>query len=147
MQKEYKGYNGMLILTDTGVVIKRGIGGFVFGGMMLRGTKTIPYGSIVAVQYKKAGFTAGYLQLTLKGGSEAKGGLFQSTMDENSINFYQKSNASFEEAKSLIEQKIGSADNIKTSVADELEKLASLKEKGIITQDEFNAKKKQLLGL
>jgi predicted Zn-dependent peptidase len=68
-------------------------------------------------------------------------------MDENGINFYQKSNASFEEAKSLIEQKIGSANNIKTSVADELEKLASLKEKGIITQDEFNAKKKQLLGL
>lgn len=33
------------------------------------------------------------------------------------------------------------------SNADELEKLAALKEKGIITQDEFDAKKKQLLGL
>ena len=29
----------------------------------------------------------------------------------------------------------------------ELEKLASLKDKGIITQEEFNAKKKQILGL
>lgn len=33
------------------------------------------------------------------------------------------------------------------SVADELTKLATLKEQGILTQDEFDAKKKQLLGL
>ncbi len=33
------------------------------------------------------------------------------------------------------------------SVADELTKLASLKEQGILTQTEFDAKKKQLLGL
>lgn len=33
------------------------------------------------------------------------------------------------------------------SVADELTKLASLKEQGILTQEEFDAKKKQLLGL
>jgi uncharacterized protein YwgA len=30
---------------------------------------------------------------------------------------------------------------------EQLEKLASLKDKGIITEEEFNAKKKQLLGL
>lgn len=36
---------------------------------------------------------------------------------------------------------------VQSSGADELEKLAALKEKGIITQAEFNAKKKQLLGL
>ena len=30
---------------------------------------------------------------------------------------------------------------------DELEKLAGLKEKGVITEDEFEAKKKQLMGL
>jgi hypothetical protein len=34
-----------------------------------------------------------------------------------------------------------------TSNLDELEKLAGLKEKGIITEEEFNQKKKQLLGL
>jgi len=36
-----------------------------------------------------------------------------------------------------------SQDNI--SVADELEKLASLKERGILTEDEFTTKKAQLL--
>ncbi len=33
------------------------------------------------------------------------------------------------------------------SAADELEKLAALKEQGVLTQEEFDAKKKQLLGL
>ncbi|WP_207748316.1 SHOCT domain-containing protein [Clostridium beijerinckii] len=33
------------------------------------------------------------------------------------------------------------------SVADEIRKLAELKEQGILTEDEFSSKKKQLLGL
>jgi len=37
--------------------------------------------------------------------------------------------------------------NVKTSSLDELEKLAALKEKGIITEEEFNHKKKQILGM
>ncbi len=36
---------------------------------------------------------------------------------------------------------------IQDSVADELSKLAALKEKGILTDEEFATKKKQLLGL
>ena len=83
MSVEYKGYNGTILLTDTGVIIKRGAKGFLLGGGKLRGDKTIPYNSIVAVQLKKAGLTAGYLQLTLKGGSEAKGGLRSSRKRSN----------------------------------------------------------------
>ena len=37
--------------------------------------------------------------------------------------------------------------NGQTSDLDDLEKLSGLKDKGIITEDEFKAKKKQLLGL
>ena len=150
--KEYKGYNGTLILTDTGVIIKRGVKGFLLGGGMLRGDKTILYSSIVAVQLKKAGMTAGYIQLTLKGGSEAKSGLFQSTVDENSINFHSafggNNNELFSEAKRLIEERINAVNSpAKNSGLDDLEKLAALKEKGIISEEEFQAKKKQLLGL
>lgn len=150
--KEYKGYNGTLILTDAGVIIKRGAKGFFLGGGMLRGDKTIPYSSIVAVQLKKAGMTAGYIQLTLKGGSEAKSGLFQSTTDENSINFHSafggNNNELFAEAKKLIEERINAVNSpVKNSGLDDLEKLAALKEKGIISEEEFQAKKKQLLGL
>jgi hypothetical protein len=150
MEKEYKGYNGVLVLTDTGVVIKRGAKGFLLGGGMLRGDKSIPYSSIVAVQFKKAGLMAGYLQLTLTGGSEAKDGLFQSAMDENSINFHASGNKNelFEEAKQLIEQKIHMAKGgPQKSEADDLEKYAQLRDKGIITEEEFKAKKKQIFGI
>lgn len=148
-QKEYKGYNGTIIPTDTGVIIKRGIKGFLLGGGSLRGDKTIPYSSIVAIQLKKAGLLAGYLQLTLKWWSEAKGGVFQSATDENSINFHNwwDNNKEFEELKLLIEKQIGGSSQKTTSNLDELEKLAELKEKGIVTQDEFDAKKKALLWL
>lgn len=91
--------------------------------------------------------TAGYLQLTLKGGSEAKGGLFQSTTDENTVNFYNGKNKDFEEVKETIEKHISGSSHKAASNLDELEKLASLKEKGIITQEEFDAKKKSLLEL
>lgn len=148
--KEYKGYNGSIILTDTGVIIKRGLGGVIWGGGFLRGDKTIPYKGIIAVQLKKAGMTAGYIQLTLMGGSEAKSGLFQSTTDENSINFHTwgNSNKKFEEAKRIIEEKI-SKDTIpsESSSLNDLEKLAELKEKGVVTEEEFKRKKEQLLGL
>lgn len=40
-----------------------------------------------------------------------------------------------------------SSGNAQVSVAEELEKLASLKEKGILSQQEFDAQKKKLLGL
>jgi hypothetical protein len=143
---EYKGYNGTLILTSDGVIIKRGAKGYMLGGGMLRGDKTIPYSSIVAVQLKKAGMTAGYLQLTLSGGSEAKSGLFQSIKDENTVNFHATKNNLFQKAKEVIESKIMRTNNYNaTSQADEIEKLAALKEKGIITVEEFDAKKKKLL--
>lgn len=149
--KEYSGYNGTLCLTDMGVVIKRGIKGFLLGGGKLRGDKAIPYSSIVAVQLKKSGMTAGYIQLTLAGGSEAKDGLFESTKDENSINFYNlgKNNELFTEAKTLIEQRIGqSMGSVSVkSDAENLEKFAELRDKGVITKEEFEAKKKQILGL
>ena len=140
-----------MCLNDSGIVIKRGLKGFLLGGGKLRGDKTIPYSSIVAVQLKKAGMTAGYIQLTLAGGSEAKDGLFQSTTDENSINFNAlgKNNELFAEAKTLIEQRIGHSRGsaVPKNDAENLEKFAELRDKGIITKEEFEAKKKQLLGL
>ena len=148
MNKEYKGYNGNVMLTETGVIIKRGAKGFLLGGGMLRGNKTIPYSSIAAVQLKKAGATAGYIQLTLIGGSEAKSGLFQSATDENSINFhaYGGKNKKFEECKTLIEERIGRTVSGNSSL-DELEKLAELRDKGVITEEEFQEKKKHFLNL
>lgn len=148
--KEYKGYNGTLVLSDTGVIIKRGAKGFLLGGFALRGDKSIPYSSIVAVQLKRAGLMAGYIQLTLSGGSEAKAGLFQSTTDENTINFMTSGqNEKFEEAKRLLDERIVQAHSggSQKSGADELEKYAGLRDSGVITEEEFQSKKKQILGV
>lgn len=148
-QKEYKGHNGDLILTNSGVIIKRGAKGFLLGGGFLRGDKTIPYSSIIAVQFKKAGMVQGYIQLTLKGGNEAKSGWMESLSDENTINFniWGESNKLFLEAKKEIENRISGGGQKNISNLDELEKLAVLKEKNIITKEEFETKKKSLLDL
>ena len=106
MKTTYKGYNGTIVLAATSLTIKRGFKGFMLGGLKLRGNKTIPYGSIVAVQYKKAGFWSGYLQLSLRGGSEAKSGLNEALWDENTVTFQVNKSKQFWELKELIEQKI-----------------------------------------
>lgn len=151
MTDEYKGYNGTVILTDKGVVIKRGAKGFLLGGGMLRGDKTIPYSSIVAVQCKKAGVLSGYLQLSLRGGSEAKSGVTQAVKDENTVTFQINKNNLFFELKDRIEEKMHDAQQVNGTKSgqgiDDLEKLSKLRDKGIITEEEFTAKKKQVLGL
>jgi hypothetical protein len=151
MDKEYKGTNGILILKDTEVVIKRGKRGFFMGGGQIRGDKSIPYSSITAVQFKPCRLTAGYIQFTLQGGLEAKGGIFQAIKDENTVSFNSLKNSKlFEEAKETIEKKMHesrSGGDAGRSDADELEKYAGLRDKKMITEEEFQTKKKQILGL
>lgn len=50
-------------------------------------------------------------------------------------------------AKELIDARVGKGDNNTSTGISDLEKLAELKDKGIITDEEFQQKKKQLLGL
>jgi hypothetical protein len=152
MDKEYKGYKATLILTDSGVIIRQQ-GGIrvLLRGDVFRGDKTIPYSSIVATQLKKAGLLLGYLQLTLIGGSDAKGGSLQALKDENTINFYNRgeNNELFAEAKEIIETKMKEArgGSVRRSAADDIEKYAGLRDRGVISEEEFQAKKKQLLAI
>lgn len=148
MGKEYKGYDGTVVLSDNSITIKRGAKGFLLAGGKLRGDKTITISRIVAVQLKKAGMIAGYIQFTLMGGSEAKSGLIQSTTDENSIHFHNrnKNNEKFAELKMLIEQRMdGNNQTNQTSSANDLEKLFELKEKGVLTEEEFQKQKTKIL--
>lgn len=120
------------------------------------GEKTIYYKDCVGVQYKPSKFTIGYLQLeTASGMMNNKGSNF---FGENSFTFDTTviSNEKMEEVANYIRKKI---DEIKTagdkpativnaiSPAEELKKMKELLDLGIITQEEFDAKKKQLLGL
>ncbi len=83
------------------------------------------------------------------GGQESKGGVWKATTDENTIMFRKSRQADFEEIKSMIEMKMKEQRSKtvgRSGTIDDLEKLAQLKDKGIISEEEFKAKKKQILG-
>lgn len=146
----FEGRSGTLVITDTGIIIKRN--GGLFSGYP-SGQKNIPYSSITAIQFKRADITVGFIQFTLQGGIEAKAGVFEAVTDENTITFgTEERTQEFEKAKQIIEKKMIESKSPQSAVntsndLEQLEKLASLKDKGIISQEEFEAKKKQILGL
>lgn len=147
---EAKGHNGQLEVHDDRIVIKReGLMGLLTQGF--KGNKEIPISQITAIQFKKTGtIFSGYIQFSIMGGVESRGGVFDATKDENTIMFIKKQEPDFEKAKQMIEEKMYKSKATMTnptSGLDELEKLADLKKKGIITKEEFEAKKKMILGL
>ena len=147
--KEAKGVNGQLELLENKIRIKRK-GALSLMNYGLRGDKEILIKQISSIQFKNAGaLTSGYIQFAFLGGKEAKGGLLQAAKDENTIMFSKAQQSDFEEIKSMIEKRIAEPEGKGTSRSeiDDLEKLAELKEKRIISEEEFNAKKKQILGL
>lgn len=147
-----KGVNGQLELLEDRIRIKReGILSFMNHGF--KGDKEILIERISAIQFKKAGSVfSGYIQFSFLGSQEAKGGIFDATKDENTVVFVAKEQEKFESIKRKIEQRMSSnrpatKQSSSSSNFDELEKLASLRDKGIVTEEEFQAKKRQLLGL
>lgn len=142
----FKGRNGRIELYKDFVRLDRGtVMGFLTQG--LKGQKDIYFTSITSIQIKKPGLVVGYIQFSIPGGNESKGGAFASNKEENTISFvgavkYQQ----VLEIKEYIEKKKQSG-NQTLSVADELEKMHSLVGKGILTEEEFNQKKKQLLNI
>jgi hypothetical protein len=154
MEKYFlKGVGGQLSVEEDFIVIKpKGALGFMTHG--LKGEKRIPIRSISAVQLKKGTIaTSGYIQFSFGGGKENKGGLWDATSDENTILFPKKKNALALEIRSYIEERLMSYVNpiagtpTPVSAADEILKYANLLDQGHITEEEFNQKKRSLLGL
>lgn len=145
-----KGVNGQIYVGETEIIIgHKGAIGFLTQGM--KGMKHIPIASITSVQVKEPGLlTNGFIQFGVMGGVESRGGIRAAVHDENTVMFYPKHKADFLKIASYLRQKI--ADRSKpaaaapVSAAGELEKLAGLLEKGLITRDEFDAQKARLLG-
>lgn len=147
-----RGQNGQLEVYEDKITIRRkGFLGLVLHGF--KGDKDIRIDSISSIQFKPAGFTNGYIQFAFMGGVEAKRGVWQATQDENTVMFTGGQQFRFERAKSVIEEKMNSArkelaPHVKGhfSVADEIAKLAELRSQGILTEQEFEMKKKEILG-
>jgi len=147
-----RGVNDLLeVYEDKVAITPQGARGFLSKG--IKGTKFIPFYSITATQFKKCGLTAGYLQFTISGGAESKGGVFSAASDENSFMFVggEKGNNEAIRIKNFIEGQITKARTHQPvqassrSLADELSTLADLRSRGLLTDEEFIAAKAKLI--
>jgi Short C-terminal domain/Domain of unknown function (DUF4429) len=139
------------VYPDKLAITPKGILGFLNKG--LKGTKTIPFTSIIAIQFRRADpFANGYLQFTIPGGIESRGGLFAAASDENTFMFRGGNdvNQRASEIKEYIEAKVEDMriprqTTTTLGLAEELQKLATLKAQGVLSESEFDAAKKRLL--
>ena len=145
--KKLNGANGTLeILEDRAIIHRTLMQRFGSGAP---NEKTMIYSKLSGVEFKKPSILGGYLQFT-GSGLKASSGTFDASKNENTIMF-RKDVAEWEKAAQFINDKIASGSNSsgnqQLSAADEILKYKSLLDSGIITDEEFQAKKKDLLGL
>lgn len=146
------GVNGQLELYNDKVVIKRKgtISKFTQG--FFKGDKTIFLNQVSGIQVKPGGWaTNGYIQFTISGGNESRKGILDAAIDENTVMFKKKDNMLVNNIKSKIEEiKVSYMQpqivNNQVSSADEIMKYKQLLDQGIISQEEFDNKKSQLIG-
>ena len=134
------------------LTVKAGLGSFITGNVS-DGEKTIYYTDCIGVQFKKSGLQIGYLQFETAGG----------IMNNRANNFFnentftwdkpQQSNEKMEEVSKYVKGRVDYYKNAKNAPvaaatpADEIKKYKELLDMGAISQEDFDAKKKQLLGL
>jgi len=135
-----------------GVVRIRRRGSFGFLGQGGKEEKDILISEISCIEFRKAGIISdGYIQFTYEGGGRGKGSMDDMRRDDNVVFFRGGQQKAFEALRQALEESIasrrrGGGSRASTDL-DELEKLASLRDKGVLTEEEFNFKKRQILGL
>lgn len=151
---EVKGHNGQITFDGQYVTIsRRGILGRMSVG---KGEKRFHISQISSVQWKPAGpFVNGFIQFATAGGNERRSQFGSQTSnavnDENSVLFTTKQKAAFEELRKHVEGAIAAhhtpgAAAPAASVANEITKLAALRDQGAITNAEYQQQKQRLLG-
>ena len=149
MIKQLKCRDGILTLYEDRVTIEpKGIGKLNKG--FFKGKKEILIDSISAVQFRPGGaMVNGYLQFTLAGGNESTKGIMDVTKDENSIIITKKQNKDAEFIKDKIYElkatRAGGGQVRSISNFAQIKELKELLDMGAITQEEFDAKKAELL--
>jgi hypothetical protein len=134
-----KGDLGSFELLEDCVVIRRS---GLIGSLLRLGDERIPYSSITALQVKRPGMLYGFIRFTIGGDKK---------MNEIGLAFSDA--AAFDKAYEFLQKKIGrlakpfASAAPSASVADQLEKLAGLLERGLLTKEEFDSQKSSLLGL
>ena len=143
---ELKGNGNKLFIYEDKLVFK-----------FLTDEKVVDIVDVESVEFSKASmWKNGYLSLGVKNEIKNSNGIRGAAKDLRSIVFFPKQNELAEKVynhiRKLIEENkkntVPVVNQVQTlSNADELRKYKQLLDDGIITQEEFDAKKKQLLGL
>ncbi|MFD5117148.1 DUF4429 domain-containing protein [Streptomyces sp. NPDC058391] len=132
--------------------------GFLARATVGKGEKRLHVSQIGAIQWKPAGpIMNGFIQFTLPGGNERLSHFGSQTSsagkDENSVVFDKKRQPEFEALRSDVEAAIvqhhapkPSGAPAAESLADELTKLAALRDRGVLSPQEFEQQKARLLG-
>lgn len=165
-----EGRNGTISVEKNVIVIRReGVIGFLSSGVMGQGDKRIPIKSIVSVELgKEPSFWGGisYIRFATAADNEVrkhssfgdpslrmfenKGGQYfndPNTIQLSSMEQYETALKIREYIENYQSDRVDSAVMQPLSGADEILKYKKLLDDGILTQEEFDAKKKQLLGL
>ena len=165
-----EGRNGTISVEKNVIVIRReGVIGFLSSGVMGQGDKRIPIKSIVSVELgKEPSFWGGisYIRFATAADNEVrkhssfgdpslrmfenKGGKYfndPNTIQLSSMEQYETALKIREYIENYQSDRVDSAVMQPLSGADEILKYKKLLDDGILTQEEFDAKKKQLLGL
>ena len=158
---ELKATNGTLLVYNDRVVIKRK-GLFAVASQGIKGDTVFFYNTLSGVDYKRPGMINGYMRFVTGGTVDfnSKSGLIKTskatTQDPNTVvlrAFKSSTPKMADEIYNLILQKINEAhSNAGTVVnqlsgADEIVKYKNLLDQGIITQEEFDKKKSELLNI
>ena len=149
---EFKGAGKTIVKIEGNFIRLKRKGALNFLNHGLDGEKTIDINNMTGIQIKKANFfTNGYIQFIFMGSQESKRGVMAAATDENTVMFTKREQKMAEEIKEYIESIL--VNKSKTQVAasvsgaDEILKYKELLDQGIITEEDFQAKKKQLLGI
>ena len=146
-------HDGEMHISETAVtLVPKGLLAKINKGST--GTKTVRLSAITSVQIKKPGFTSGFIQLSFSGESAKRGGAFKAVQDENALTI--SGTDQYEDAlraKALIEHYQAHRDTPSTppatkqapSHADQIRSLAGLRDDGLLTEEEFEAKRKEIL--
>jgi len=148
-----EGMKGELKVYEDRVEINKKGQGFITGNT----SKTLPMAHIMSVSVTPSTFWArGFIEFTVPGGKDSKN-IEEALRNENALPLLAAGqNEEAMEIKAYVEEQILKCANNKggttivqqaTSPAEELKKMKELLDMGIITQEEFDAKKKLLLGL
>lgn len=137
--QELEVYDDRLVITTKGLT-----------GLLTRGPTgalTIPFLSITSIDHRPCGFMNGYLQFTIPGGVQTV--LF----DQNKFIYSNSAeNAVVAQIKAYIEKRIPELKSAQagsgatSSTADELAKLGNLKERGLLSEEEFVKAKRRIIG-